>query len=61
MGDLLGSDFRLAEIHGLYEVHDPLLAHKAALFGHLQERWRDLFNAKFEVLLGACPEAAEGI
>jgi transposase len=51
MADLLGSDFRLAEIHGLYEVHDQLLAHKAALFGHLQERWRDLFNAKFEVLL----------
>ena len=51
MADLLGSDFRLAEIHRLYEVHDQLLAHKAALFSHLQERWRDLFNAKFEVLL----------
>jgi hypothetical protein len=51
MADLLGSDFRLAEIHRLYEVHDHLLAHKAALFAHLQERWRDLFNAQFEVLL----------
>jgi len=51
MADLLGSDFRLAECHRLYEVHDHLLAHKAALFSHLQERWRDLFNAKFEVLL----------
>src|SRR5205823_1459783 len=48
MADLLGSDFRLAEIHRLYEVHDHLLAHKAALFSHLQERWRDLFNAKFD-------------
>ena len=51
MADLLGSDFALAECHRLYEVHDHLLAHKAALFSHLQERWRDLFNAKFEVLL----------
>ena len=51
MADLLGSDFRLAEAHRLYEVHDHLLAHKQALFSHLQERWRDLFNAKFEVLL----------
>jgi hypothetical protein len=51
MADLLGSDFRLAEGHRIYEVHDHLLAHKAALFSHLQERWRDLFNAKFEVLL----------
>jgi transposase len=51
MGDLLGSDFALAESHRIYEVHDHLLAHKAALFTHLQERWRDLFNAKFEVLL----------
>jgi hypothetical protein len=28
-----------------------LLKHKAALFTHLTERWKDLFNAKFEVLL----------
>lgn len=51
MGDLLGSDFALAERHHIYDVHDYLLAHKRALFSHLQERWRDLFNAKFEVLL----------
>ncbi len=51
MGDLLGSDFALAEGHHIYEVHDYLLEHKQALFSHLQERWRDLFNAKFEVLL----------
>jgi transposase len=51
MADLLGSDFRLAEIHRLYEAADRLLEHKSALFGHLQERWKDLFNAKFEVLL----------
>lgn len=51
MADLLGEDFALAEIHKLYECHDLLLEHKRALFSHLQERWRDLFNAQFEVLL----------
>ena len=51
MADLLGIDFTLAECHRLYDVHDHLLAHKAALFCHLQELWRDLFNAKFQVLL----------
>jgi transposase len=51
MADLLGSDFRLAESHRLYDCHDLLLKHKEALFTHLSERWIDLFNAKFEVLL----------
>jgi len=52
MGDLLGADFAaLAEQHKLYTCHDLLLAHKAALFDHLTQRWRDLFNAKFDVLL----------
>jgi transposase len=51
VGDLLGSDFSLAEIHRLYECHDRLLEHKVALFDHLTERWRTLFDAKFEVLL----------
>ena len=31
--------------------HDRLLEHKEALFDHLVERWRDLFNASFDVLL----------
>ena len=51
LADLLGSDFSLAEIHRLYQCHDLLLAHKPALFDHLTERWRSLFDAKFEVLL----------
>jgi hypothetical protein len=51
LADLLGSDFRLAESHRLYDCHDLLLKHKDALFTHLTERWKDLFNAKFEVLL----------
>ncbi len=49
--DLLGADFSLAESHKLYACHDLLLEHKAALFDHLVGRWRDLFNASFEVLL----------
>ena len=52
MGDLLGADFAaLAEAHKLYECHDLLLKHKSELFDHLTQRWRDLFNAKFDVLL----------
>ena len=51
MADLLGGDFGLAEAHKLYACHDRLLAHKEALFAHLTARWRDLFNARFDVLL----------
>jgi hypothetical protein len=51
LGDLLGADFALADSHKLYACHDLLLQHKQALFGHLVNRWRDLFNASFEVLL----------
>ncbi len=35
----------------LYRCLDQLLAHKPALFSHLQERWKDLFAAQFDVLL----------
>ena len=51
MADLLGSDFGLAEAHKLYACHDKLIAHKQALFSHPMQRWRDLFNASFDVLL----------
>ena len=51
MADLLGADFGLAEAHKLYACHDLLLEHKEALFSHLAGRWRDLFNADFDVLL----------
>ena len=51
MADLLGTDFGLAEEHKLYACHDLLLQHKEALFSHLVGRWRDLFNADFDVLL----------
>ena len=51
MADLLGADYALAEKNALYRCLDKLLAHKAALFTHLRERWQDLFAARFEVLL----------
>jgi hypothetical protein len=51
MADLLGAGFELVEIHKLYECLDRLIAHKRALFDHLTQRWKDLFNAKFDVLL----------
>jgi transposase len=51
MADLLGAELELAEIHKLYECHERLLEHKKELFTHLTGRWKDLFNAQFEVLL----------
>jgi len=51
LGDLLGADAALADIHTLYGCHDRLLEHKEALFDHLVGRWRDLFNVSFDVLL----------
>jgi hypothetical protein len=51
MADLLGVDFGLVDSHKLYECLDLLMPHKRALFDHLTERWKDLFNAKFDVLL----------
>ena len=51
LGDLLGSDGGIADIHKLYECHDRLLEHKQAVFDHLVARWRTLFNVNFDVLL----------
>jgi len=51
MGDLLGEDYSLVEKNALYRCLDKLLAHKQALFGHLRQRWQDLFEAKFDILL----------
>jgi hypothetical protein len=51
LGDLLGADAALADIHTLYGCHDRLLEHKQAVFDHRVGRWRDLFNATFDVLL----------
>lgn len=51
LADLLGVDSAAADIHALYACHDRLLEHKEALFDHLVNRWRDLFNVSFDVLL----------
>ena len=51
MADLLGGDEGLAQIHKLYRCQDLILKHKKALFDHLTQRWKDLFNAQFDVLL----------
>jgi len=50
LADLLGME-RVIDEHVLYDCHDRLLEHKAALFDHLVSRWRDLFNVSFDVLL----------
>jgi len=51
MTDLLGEDFRIAQIDTLYRCLDKLVAHKTELFSYLTERWKTLFNARFDVLL----------
>ncbi len=51
MADLLGTDLAVADIHKLYECHEHVLEHKKDLFTHLTQQWKDLFNARFEVLL----------
>ena len=49
MGDLLGEDYSLVAKNALYRCLDKLLAHKQALFGHLRQRWQDMFGAKFDI------------
>jgi len=51
LGDLLGSSFAVAEKDRLYRCLDRILPHKAALFDHLRQRWQELFQARFDVLL----------
>src|SRR3954469_8965544 len=51
MDVLLGVDFAVAEKDRLYRCLDRILEHKQELFQHLQKRWKDLFDAQFDVLL----------
>ena len=51
MSDLLGEDFELVRKDTLYRCLDKLLGHKTELFSFLQDRWKTLFQANFEVLL----------
>jgi len=48
---LLGEDFAVAEKDRLYRCLDRVLEHKQELFVHLQQRWKDLFDAEFDLLL----------
>jgi transposase len=51
MDVLLGVDFAVAEKDRLYRCLDRILEHKQELFQHLQQRWKELFDAQFDVLL----------
>jgi transposase len=51
MDVLLGVDFAVAEKDRLYRCLDRILAHRKELFQHLQQRWKTLFDAQFDVLL----------
>ncbi len=51
LADRLGVDARAVQDDTLYRCHDLLLPWKEELFGHLRQRWSDLFGAKFDVLL----------
>jgi len=51
MDELLETDFAVAEKDRLYRCLDRVLAHKRELFVWLRQKWADLFQADFEVLL----------
>jgi transposase len=51
MDVLLGVDFAAAEKDRLYRCLDRIVKHKRDLFLHLQQRWKNLFDASFDVLL----------
>jgi hypothetical protein len=51
MDELLGCDFAVADKDRLYRCLDRVLPHKQDLFVWLKQKWADLFQADFEVLL----------
>jgi transposase len=51
MGDLLGEEGETVPYQNLYRCLDKLLEHKEGMFSFLQQRWQDMFNADFDVLL----------
>ena len=51
MADLLGVDFAVATKNRLYRYLDRILEHKQELFVFLRQRWQELFQARFDVLL----------
>ena len=51
MDELLESDFAVAEKDRLYRCLDRVLEHKQELFVWLKQKWAELFEADFDVLL----------
>lgn len=52
MGDLLARPIEaLSGKNTLYRCLDQLMAHRQEVFVHLRQRWQDLFNERFDVLL----------
>jgi len=51
MSDLLNTSPSIAAKNTLYRCLDHLLEHREALFSHLTEQWRNLFNTSYELLL----------
>jgi transposase len=50
-GDLLHEDQDIARDDTLYRCLDKILPHKKEFFSFLNQRWRDLFQVDFEILL----------
>jgi hypothetical protein len=51
LDELLGVDFQAVAKDRLYRCLDRLVAHKDDLFQFLQQRWKTLFDARFDILL----------
>ena len=51
MGDLLGEEGGVISYQNLYRCLDKLTEHKEGMFSFLKERWQDMFNIEFDVLL----------
>jgi len=51
IGDLLGEEGEAVPYQNLYRCLDKLLEHKEGMFTFLRQRWQDMFNIDFDVLL----------
>jgi len=51
LADLLGEDDSIAGKNTLYRCLDKLCRHKTEMFSFLKERWSEMFNISYDVLL----------
>ena len=51
IGEMLGEDFGVVQKDKLYRCLDKLLEHKKELFSFLRDRWANLFEARYDILL----------